>query len=914
MMRQIRTAILVNAADFKCGAAALVYSVLRKSCEVRIFRVFGDFTSPFTDCWLKKTRNLPMQYEMAPENTPGKPTADLAIALDAMDLLFTNEIDMFCLCSAGSDFSRLARKLQGYGKEVIGIGLRDSCRASAVSCRNFIDVNDLMADHGAGLAAIAGGETAPSFSQEPAAAAENETRQASGEGIISGQAAAGINAPGGAAGNSTAAASGAADSPASGTAAAEQGGAAGREWTAPVLPPPFSNPALPSRDEMERILRKVFRRLSRMHNGSVSLSDLGGEIRVAMPGFRCADYGFAKFSDLVRSFSFLKLTQRPDSSISITLNSAPYDSVSGAGSHGAGAAHSGSESAADQQLPAPFSNPHLPSRSQMESIVRKLYRDIRSQRNEVYLGDLAGPLKISLPGFMCTDYGFEKFIDLIRALGCFELEPREIGGILVTEKTAGPDNEAAAVPQPDAGAASKEAQESPLQAVSGGAEVQPAAPELPELFSNPSLPSRSEMQKIVMGVFRSIMSLRNVVYLGDIAGTLKIRLPDFRSTDYGFEKFIDFIRALDCFELEPLEIGGILVREKAGSPESDESEAPQPDAGAASQEVAERLRQAESGGTEVQPAAPELPEPFSNTSLPSRSEMQKIVMGVFRSIMSLRNVVYLGDIAGTLKIRLPDFRSTDYGFEKFIDFIRALGCFELEPLEIGGILVREKAGSPESDDSAVSRPEDAAVPTAVQSSDPSAAAGGIVIQAAPQLPEPFSNPQFPSKGEMEKILKRIFRNIAAGRKYTHTPVFVSDVAGGLKAAMPGFRCTDYGFGKFLDFMKSFDCFELRPLEAGGIVVRMKVCLHGVMAWKTRQMMIKVCRKLLDGRKQAEVTLGDINQELCIQMPGFSCRRLGFQSFADFLGSFSFLKLGPLNGTGTAVTIDRSAMYGNEQFS
>ena len=268
--------------------------------------------------------------------------------------------------------------------------------------------------------------------------------------------------------------------------------------------------------------------------------------------------------------------------------------------------------------------------------------------------------------------------------------------------------------------------------------------------------------------------------------------------------------------------------------------------------------------------------------------MQKIVMGVFRSIMSLRNVVYLGDIA--------------------------VGCFELEPLEIGGILVREKAGSPESDDSAVSRPEDAAVHTAVQSSDPSAAAGGIVIQAAPQLPEPFSNPQFPSKGEMEKILKRIFRNIAAGRKYTHTPVFVSDVAGGLKAAMPGFRCTDYGFGKFLDFMKSFDCFELRPLEAGGIVVRMKVCLHGVMAWKTRQMMIKVCRKLLDGRKQAEVTLGDINQELCIQMPGFSCRRLGFQSFADFLGSFSFLKLGPLNGTGTAVTIDRSAMYGNEQFS
>ena len=86
---------------------------------------------------------------MTPENTPGKSPASLALALDVMDLLFTSDIDVFCLCSAGSDFSRLARKLRGYGKEVIGVGESCSCQAFRVSCTRFLNLSELMMDNGA---------------------------------------------------------------------------------------------------------------------------------------------------------------------------------------------------------------------------------------------------------------------------------------------------------------------------------------------------------------------------------------------------------------------------------------------------------------------------------------------------------------------------------------------------------------------------------------------------------------------------------------------------------------------------------------------------------------------------------------------------------------------------------------------
>ena len=131
MIEQSRTAILINAEDIPHQSVPIIYSAFRPFCDIRIFRVFGNFSKPSLSQWLRASRELPLKLEMTPENTHGKSSADLALALDAMDLLFNGDIESFCLCSSGSDFSRLARTLTGFGKHVIGIGGRSSCSSFA---------------------------------------------------------------------------------------------------------------------------------------------------------------------------------------------------------------------------------------------------------------------------------------------------------------------------------------------------------------------------------------------------------------------------------------------------------------------------------------------------------------------------------------------------------------------------------------------------------------------------------------------------------------------------------------------------------------------------------------------------------------------------------------------------------------
>ena len=56
--------------------------------------------------------------------TTGKNATDSSMIIDAMDILYFNQVDIFCLVSSDSDFTRLAMRLREAGKEVIGMGMK----------------------------------------------------------------------------------------------------------------------------------------------------------------------------------------------------------------------------------------------------------------------------------------------------------------------------------------------------------------------------------------------------------------------------------------------------------------------------------------------------------------------------------------------------------------------------------------------------------------------------------------------------------------------------------------------------------------------------------------------------------------------------------------------------------------------
>ena len=70
--------------------------------------------------------------------TQGKNATDSAMIIDAMDILYSNKVDGFCLVSSDSDFTKLATRLREAGKNVIGIGEKKTPEPFIVACDKFI--------------------------------------------------------------------------------------------------------------------------------------------------------------------------------------------------------------------------------------------------------------------------------------------------------------------------------------------------------------------------------------------------------------------------------------------------------------------------------------------------------------------------------------------------------------------------------------------------------------------------------------------------------------------------------------------------------------------------------------------------------------------------------------------------------
>src|SRR5262249_7760165 len=82
-------------------------------------------------------------------NTTGKNSSDSALIIDAMDLLYSGNVDAFALVSSDSDFTSLAIRLRGSGRMVYGLGLRKTPRSLRQAVDRFIYLEDLVEAAGA---------------------------------------------------------------------------------------------------------------------------------------------------------------------------------------------------------------------------------------------------------------------------------------------------------------------------------------------------------------------------------------------------------------------------------------------------------------------------------------------------------------------------------------------------------------------------------------------------------------------------------------------------------------------------------------------------------------------------------------------------------------------------------------------
>lgn len=109
-------------------------------------RIFGDWTKPHLSKWKPLLLEHAIQPVQQYSYTTGKNATDSAMIIDAMDILYSEKVDGFCLVSSDSDFTRLATRLREAGMIVYGIGEKKTPDPFIAACDKFIYLEILVKD------------------------------------------------------------------------------------------------------------------------------------------------------------------------------------------------------------------------------------------------------------------------------------------------------------------------------------------------------------------------------------------------------------------------------------------------------------------------------------------------------------------------------------------------------------------------------------------------------------------------------------------------------------------------------------------------------------------------------------------------------------------------------------------------
>jgi len=139
----LNLAVLIDGDNIPSAHVKEMMEEIAKYGNPTIKRIYGDWTNPHLSKW----KNLLLQNAITPIQqyayTTGKNATDSAMIIDAMDILYSEKVNGFCLVSSDSDFTKLATRLREAGMQVIGIGEKKTPTPFIVACDRFIYIEIL---------------------------------------------------------------------------------------------------------------------------------------------------------------------------------------------------------------------------------------------------------------------------------------------------------------------------------------------------------------------------------------------------------------------------------------------------------------------------------------------------------------------------------------------------------------------------------------------------------------------------------------------------------------------------------------------------------------------------------------------------------------------------------------------------
>lgn len=141
--KELKLAVLIDADNVPYSNVKGMMEEIAKFGTPTTKRIYADWTRPNANGW----KSVLLEHAITPiqqySYTVGKNSSDSAMIIDAMDLLYSDKVDGFCIVSSDSDFTRLAIRLRESGMKVIGIGEKKTPNSFIVACDRFVYIEVL---------------------------------------------------------------------------------------------------------------------------------------------------------------------------------------------------------------------------------------------------------------------------------------------------------------------------------------------------------------------------------------------------------------------------------------------------------------------------------------------------------------------------------------------------------------------------------------------------------------------------------------------------------------------------------------------------------------------------------------------------------------------------------------------------
>lgn len=138
-----RIALLIDADNVSHTKIALMLAELSKYGTANIRRAYGDWGTTSLKGWKAKLHEFAIRPIQQFSYSTGKNATDIALVIDAMELLYTQKLDAFCIASSDADFTPLIMQLKANGHDVYGFGERKTPHPFVNACTTFLYLDSL---------------------------------------------------------------------------------------------------------------------------------------------------------------------------------------------------------------------------------------------------------------------------------------------------------------------------------------------------------------------------------------------------------------------------------------------------------------------------------------------------------------------------------------------------------------------------------------------------------------------------------------------------------------------------------------------------------------------------------------------------------------------------------------------------